>query len=433
MKRIILLSGFVLTQTIFATTLTIYNSNIALVQESQEFEINKTDRELEYANIPTTLVNDSVDIELPKAVKLYSQIYRRKNLTQHDLAKEFIEKQVALDNRSNVTLLALSGNNAIVKTEEGSIKTVKVADILFPSLPQNLQAHNSLTFQIKSSKTLKANVDISYLAQNISFSTDYVLNLNKNRADLTSWVNIVNNSGKDFKNTRVNLVAGEINRAYNHPTPLAYRAKMLAADTASITHKAVAGYHHYTLPRKIDLNSYEKQRIKLFAHNEIAIKNNYIATMNNPLYLMGERSSSVKREIALQALNNELPAGLVRIYTKDAEEKLLLGESNIANMPKNTPITLTVGTDFDTKVIQRMRSRNDTNTHFDATIEYTVRNNSDEDKLVTLHIPFNKKRGSHISSKLKYVYTKGNLVTFTLKIKANSKRSFDVNFKSSRR
>ena len=433
MKRIILLSGFVLTQTIFATTLTIYNSNIALVQESQEFEIKKTDKELEYNAIPTTLINNSVDIEFPQAVTLYSQIYRRKNLTQYDLAKEFLEKQVALHDNSNVTLLALSGNNAIIKTKEGRVKTVNIADIVFPSLPHNLQAHNSLAFQIKSSKTLKANVDISYLAQNISFSTDYVLNLHKNRADLRSWVNIVNNSGKNFKNTRVNLVAGELNRAYNHPTPVAYRAKMLASDKESITHRAVAGYHHYALPRKIDLNSYEKQRIKLFAHNDIAIKNNYIATMNNPLYLMGERSSSIKREIELQALRNELPAGLVRIYTKDAGEKLLLGESNIANTPKNSPVSLIVGTDFDTKVTQKMRSRNDTNTHFDATIEYTVRNNSDEDKIVTLHIPFNKKRGSHISSKLKYVYTKGNLVTFTLKVKANSKRSFDVNFKSSRR
>ncbi|HFB54049.1 MAG TPA: hypothetical protein ENJ67_04885, partial [Sulfurimonas autotrophica] len=169
MKRIILLSGFVLTQTIFATTLTIYNSNIALVQESQEFEIKKTDKELEYNAIPTTLINDSVDIEFPQAVTLYSQIYRRKNLTQHDLAKEFLEKQVALHDNSNVTLLALSGNNAIIKTKEGRVKTVNIADIVFPSLPHNLQAHNSLAFQIKSSKTLKANVDISYLAQNISF------------------------------------------------------------------------------------------------------------------------------------------------------------------------------------------------------------------------------------------------------------------------
>ena len=80
-----------------------------------------------------------------------------------------------------------------------------------------------------------------------------------------------------------------------------------------------------------------------------------------------------------------------------------------------------------------MLSRKDTNTQFDVRIEYKVSNNSNEDKTITLQIPFNKKSGSYIDSKLKYVYTKGNLVTFTLKVKANSQRSFDVNFKSKRR
>ncbi len=433
MKRIILLSSFVLTQTIFATTLTIYNSDIALVQESQEFEIKKTDRELEYDDIPNTLINNSVDIELPEAVTLYSQVYRRKNLTQHDLAKKFIGKKVAISHGSKVTLLALSGHHAIVKNSAGTIETVQTAEMIFPYLPKNLQADNTLAFEIKSAKTLKTNVDISYLARNITFSSDYVLNLHKDKADITAWVDIVNNSGKDFKNATVNLIAGDINRAYNHVQAVAYRSRMLASDKENIAHKSIAGYHHYALPRRMDLNAFEKTRVKLFKQSDVAIQNSYIATMNNPLYLMGERSSGVTREVQLKDLQRELPTGLVRIYAKDAEEKLLLGEDNIANTPKNTPVTLRVGKDFDTKVTQKMLSRKDTNTQFDVRIEYKISNNSNEDKTITLKIPFNKKSGSYIDSKLKYVYTKGNLVTFTLKVKANSQRSFDVNFKSKRR
>jgi len=385
MKRIILFSSFVLTQTIFATTLTIYNSNIAFVQESQEFEITKDEREFVYDGLPNTLLDNSVDIEFPKAVTLYSQSYRPKKLTQQD----------------------------VTKSEEIT---------------------NKLTFQIKSTKTLKTDVKLSYLAQNISFATDYILNINKNSADITAWVDIKNNSGKDFRNATVNFIAGDINRAYNHPQPILYRSNMSAMDKAAIaTHKAVAGYHQYTLPQKIDLNTFERTRVKLFKQSNVAIENDFIATMNNPLYLMGERSSSVTREVQLKALQRALPTGLVRIYTKDAGEKLLLGEANIANTPKNTPITLKVGKDFDTKVTQKILSRRDTNIFFDATVEYKITNNSDEDKIITLQIPFNKKSASTVNSKLKYVYTKGNLVTFTLKVKANSQRSFDVQFKSERR
>jgi hypothetical protein len=382
MKRIILLSSFVLTQTIFATTLTIYNSNIALVQESQEFEITKDEKELVYDNLPNTLLENSVDVELPKAITLYSQTYRPKKITQQD-----IEKAKELTNK--------------------------------------------LTFQIKSEKKLKADLQLSYLAQNISFATDYALHIDKNRANITAWIDITNNSGKDFKNATVNLIAGDINRAYNHPQPIS--DSMVAMDKAAPTHKAIAGYHRYSLPIKIDLNTYEKRRVKLFGAKNIVIQNSYIAMMNNPLYLMGERSSDVRRAVNLKALQRELPAGLVRIYTKDEGMKLLLGESSIANTPKNTPLTLQVGKDFDTKVKQTMLSRKDTKEHFDVSVKYTVSNNSESDKVVTLQIPFNKKEGSSVRSKLKYVYTKGNLVTFTLKVKANSERSFDVEFKSRRR
>ena len=432
MKRIFLLSTFVLTQTIFATTLTIYNSNIALVHESHEFEITQKEDTFVYDNIPNTIINNSVNIDFPPSVTLYSQLYKRKNLTQHDLAKAFIGKEVELKNASNIKLLSISGNNAVVKNLEGKIFTTQISDIVFPYLPKNLQANNSLEFQIKATKNLKTNIDISYLAKNISFSSDYVLNIDKSSADLQAWINITNNSGKDFKNATVNLIAGDINRAYSQREPIAYKS-MIAADKSSITHKAVAGYHKYTLPFQVDLNAYEKRRVKLLEYKNIAINNNYVAKMNNPLYLMGERTSGVSREVDIKGLSRELPSGTVRIYTKDGKELLLLGEQNIHNTPKNSPIRLKVGKDFNTKVTQRVLSRKDTNIRFNVNVEYLLTNHSDEDKIITLEIPFNKKSDSKVISKEKYSFTKTNLLTFHIKVKANSTYTFKAKFISKRK
>jgi len=432
MKRIFLLSTFVLTQTIFATTLTIYNSNIALVHETHEFKISKQNDTLIYDDIPNTLVNDSLNIELPPSVQLYSQTYKRKNLTQYDLAKKFLGKEITCNNGSHAKILTISGNNVIVENEGGEVFISKISDIVFPYLPKGLQANATLNFNIHATKDLKTNIEISYLAKNISFSNDYILNIDKNRASLQGWVNIINNSDKDFRNTTINLLAGDVHRAYNHAQPVMYKA-MVAADQSPVTHKTISGYHKYTLPFKTNLNSYEKKRLKLLEYKNITIQNSYIAVMNNPLYLMGERSSSVKRDITIANLDRELPSGIVRIYTKDEGETLLLGETNIANTPKETPITLQVGQDFDTKVNQKVISRNDTKELLDVNIEYQLTNHSDEDKILTLRIPFNKKVGSKVISKLKYSYTKGNYVTFILKVKANSQRSFEVNFISKRR
>ena len=434
MKRIFLLSTLVLTQTIFATTLTIYNSNIALIHESHEFEIKKQDDTFVYENIPNTLINDSVNIHFPSSVSLYSQVYKKKNLTTHDLALKFLDKNVKLTNSAEVKLLSTTGNNAVVQNHNKELFTVKISDIIFPYLPKDLHSNNSLNFQIKATRTLKADIDISYLAQNISFTSDYILNINKNRADLQGWVDISNNSGKDFKNTTVNLIAGDINRARNHRKPIAYKSMAVAVDSAgAVTHKAVAGYHKYTLPFKVDLNSYEKRRVKLLEYKNIAIKNHYIAKMSNPTYLMGERTSSVSREIKIRGLNKALPTGNVRIYTKDDEELLLLGEQSLQNTAKNRPITLKVGKDFDTKVLQRVISRKDTNKRFNVTVAYELINHSNEDKILTLEVPFNKRDDSKIITSQKFHYTKGNMVTFTLTVKANSQESFKAKFISKRR
>jgi hypothetical protein len=435
MKKIFLLSTFVLTQTIFATTLTIYNSNIALVEESQEISLSKNDETFSYKNIPNSIIHDSVNVSFDPSVTLYSQVYKRKNLTQHDLAKSFLNKEVELQNGSIVTLLSISGNNAIVTDELGKVFSTNISKLIFPYLPKNLQAYSSLEFEIKNKEKEKIAFDISYLMRNISFKSDYVLNIDKKSAQLTGWLDIANNSGKDFHNTKLNLVAGDINRAYNTRYPVAYESMAVGTTQKSTAplHKSIGGYHKYTLPFKVDINAYEKRRVQLFDAKNLQITNNFVAQMNNPLYLMGERSSSVVREIELQALKRELPAGVVRIYTKDDSQQLLLGESDIRNTPKNTPLKLKVGKDFDTKVTQKVISRNDTKVTLEAKIAYSIINNSDEDKHITLNIPFTRKSGASVTSKLKYSYTKGNYVTFQLIVKANSKKSFEVEFKSRRR
>jgi len=433
MKKIFLLSTLVLTQTIFATTLTIYNSNIALVHESHEFTIQKQDEHFVYNNLPNTIIDDSVNINFPSSVTLYSQVYKRKTLTLTDLAKHFIGKELQLKNDTTVKLITLNGNTPIVQSKDGKVFLSKISEIVFPYLPNNLETQNALDFQIKAKENLTTNIDISYLARNISFTSDYILNINKNKASFQGWIDITNNSGKDFKNTKVNLIAGDINRAYTYNAPVAYKSMVAATQDSPIAHKAIAGYHKYTLPFTVNLNAFEKRRVKLLEYKNITIKNHYLAKMSNPIYLMGERSSSVSREITLKRLDKALPGGKVRIYTKDDNEVLLLGEQSLRNTPKNTPLTLRVGKDFDTKVIQKVLSRTDTNKRFNVTIEYIVTNHSDEDKTITIEIPFYKRTDSKVISKEQYHYENANLLLFKIFVKANSHKSFKAKFISKRR
>ncbi|WP_457745404.1 hypothetical protein [Sulfurimonas sp.] len=373
MKNIILLSTFVLSQTLLATTLTIYSSGIALVHESYDVGIFKNDTQFTYEGIPDSLVFDSLYTELPKDVKLQSLTYKK-------------------------------------------------------ATPKSKAA---LIFDIKNSQSLQSQIQLQYLTRNISFKTDYILNIEDNHASLSGWITLSNTSGKNFKDVTLNLLAGNINNRDNGNIPIAYRAMSMPSSETPQSQE-VQNYHLYTIPFKLSLKSNEQKRLKLLDIANITIQNSYKVHAYNPLYLMGERSSKILREISLAETDKTLPAGVFRIYAQEDNTPLLLSQTNIDNTPKNTSLNLKIGQDFDTKLVQKVISRNDTRHTLEATVEYKLINNSSQDRVIDIEIPFNKNSTSTLKSDLKYRFTKGNLATFTLKVKASSQKSFEVNFKSKR-
>ena len=124
-----------------------------------------------------------------------------------------------------------------------------------------------------------------------------------------------------------------------------------------------------------------------------------------------------------------MPKGVVRSYSKLKETNMLLGETYLKHTPKNTPIDLKLGENFDLKVTEIILSRDDTKQYRDATINYIVKNSTKELKSVELLIPFNRNKTSIIESLKPYKFTKGNFVTFNIKVKKNSLVNFKVHFR----
>jgi len=58
-------------------------------------------------------------------------------------------------------------------------------------------------------------VEASYLTNGINWRSDYVVTLNDKDdiADLSGWVTIDNKSGTTYRNAKLKLVAGDVNRA----------------------------------------------------------------------------------------------------------------------------------------------------------------------------------------------------------------------------
>ena len=422
-------------------SLIIYNSNIGLVHEQRELNLKKSDTQIIYEDVAPTINTDSVNIELPSGISLSSQQYRYDKLTQRKLLDAHIGKKISArveDNSKSfktisATLLSNDGNKCIVKTKDKIIITVESKNIIFTSIPSELITKPSLVWNVSTSSDVESQMSIDYLINNIKWKSNYILNLKDDKADLSGWISIDNRSGKAFKNTNLHVLAGEINRV--RESRVEYRmVKSMAvmADAPSVNHKAHEGYHIYTIPFKVNLANNEKTQIKFIAKDGIDIKRKYSAIMLNPNHLRGEVKHDITQYVNLKGFDFPLPKGVVRSYSKLKDTNILLGESSLRHTPKNTAVSLKLGKNFNVKVKETLLNFDDGKWNLDVDVNYSIKNSSDKIKTIEILVPFNKNDGSKVTSDEKYTYTKGNLITFNIEVKAQTTKEFKVHFKTSK-
>ncbi|MDF1884232.1 hypothetical protein JHD49_09790 [Sulfurimonas sp. SAG-AH-194-C21] len=441
-----LLTGLTFSSTLFSATLSneiknsslvVYNSNLGLVHEERELSLHQSDTSIIYKGVASSVQTDSINVEISPDVTLYSQQYRFDSLTQSKLLQAHIGKKVEvrlLRNKNefkliSATLLAFNGQKSIVKTLDYKIITVKNDNIIFDSIPDTLITKPSLVWNIKSKKDVKTTMKLDYLISNINFKSNYILNIDEDKASLVGWISVNNRSGKRFENTKLSLLAGDIQQK---PVQIerVYKTMRVMSNAQRVVEKSFEGYHFYAIPFNITLANNETTQIKFLQENNISIQRLYSTTLSNPLYLQGEQKSDVSQFIAFNGVSMPLPKGDIRIYSQLEGQTILLGENAISHTPKNTDIKLRTGTNFDLKVVQKTTKRESNDEWFNVDVEYSVSNNSDTNKTVEILVPFNTHTDSKVDTNETYTFTKGNLVTFSVKIKANANKKFNVNYES---
>lgn len=439
----LLLSSSLLARTLNSNTqdnsLIIYNSNVGLVHESRDLQLNKAETSIIYEDVASSINTDSVNVSLPSGVSLNSQQYRFDKLTQNKLLNAYIGKKVSVkimkDSQNfktiSVILLSNDGSSCIVKFRN-EIIIVESRNIIFNSIPDELITKPSLVWNINTNKKINSKMSIDYLINQITWKSNYILNLDGDSANLSGWITIDNRSGKAFKNTSLHVLAGEINRA-KQPRQNYNRMKNVAmvADAApEVAHQAHEGYHFYSIPFKVNLANNEKTQIKFISQDNIDIQRKYKAQMNNPNYLRGEIRHDVIQLITIKGLDFPTPKGIARTYSKLGSTNILLGESNIRHTPKNTPISITLGKNFDIKVKETILERNKGTWYHESNVKYSIKNSSNEDKIVEILVPFSKNASNEVKSKVKYSFTKGNLLMFKVQVKSNTTKQFNVYYKT---
>ncbi|HTA59645.1 MAG TPA: hypothetical protein VK805_15900, partial [Candidatus Baltobacteraceae bacterium] len=209
---------------------TVYNSNIALVRDVRELHLPRGNFRLKFMDIAATVNPATVhfrSLTEPDKVGVLEQNYEYDLLEPAKLLNKYVGKEVTLvrsymDNgttkHEEIKATLLANNNGPVWKIGNDIVTGGYAESYrFPDIPANLYDRPTLLMSLENSGSHKQQIEASYLANNLSWNSDYVLTVGRDdkAADLDGWVTLVNNSGTAFHNARLQLVAGDLNRIQN--------------------------------------------------------------------------------------------------------------------------------------------------------------------------------------------------------------------------
>src|SRR5439155_2218975 len=130
----------------------------------------------------------------------------------------------------------------------------------FAELPDNLYTRPTLIWTLDNGGAASHRVEASYLAGKLSWNADYVLTVARDdkAADLDGWVTLVNGSGTAFRHTKLQLVAGELNRVREMMKTMTLdEARPASRAAAPMAQEAFSDYHLYSLCRKTTINDNE--------------------------------------------------------------------------------------------------------------------------------------------------------------------------------
>src|SRR5579862_1222043 len=268
-------------------SITVYNSDLALVRDVREISLPSGTSQLKFADIAASVNPATVhfrSLDNPGRLNMLEQDYEYDLLDPQKLLAKYVGRELTLrigQEDVKATLIADNNNNPVWKIGGEIVTGYSPASVRYPALPENLYDRPTLLWTLDNRGAEKQKVEASYLAAKLSWSADYVLTVNRDEtaADLGGWVTLVNNSGTEFQNARLQLVAGELNRVA--PPEAAFRAmdemsiKGAANAPAPFQQEAFNEYHLYTLGRRTSVMNSESKQISLLDASGVGLRKTY--------------------------------------------------------------------------------------------------------------------------------------------------------------
>ncbi len=359
--------------------LTIYNQGTALVQDRRTFALKSGIGMLDFTDVAASIDSTSVSFKSltdPTGTSVLEQNYVYDLVGSGALLARYLDQKIEIVTNDGTTFSGqlLSGRNGeiILKQDDGQVTVVSqsnVRDLRFPALPEGLITRPTLRWMLES-KGGNQQVELTYLTGGINWTADYTFLLanDNNALDLNGWVTLTNSSGAAFKDAKVKLVAGDVNRitvpdAIPAPAATGTALAPLLGRREEVQQRNFNEYKLYEIQRPVTVGNNETKQVEFVSGTNIPAHTFFVYDGSMPFYgysgwitdqyygQTGVTDVQNWLEFTTGKENNldaALPAGRVRVYQQDVDgSALLIGENHIDHTPKGEQIKLFLGNAFD--------------------------------------------------------------------------------------
>jgi hypothetical protein len=369
--------------------LTIYNQNFAVVRDTVPLDLHSGVNNVRYADATAQVEPDSVILRDPTgqhSLQILEQNYRNDPVTQELLLSLFEGKTIDFetlrlkDNTQDREIIPgkiirsgyVPGGEPVQPIIEvnGKLQFSLPGQPLFPDLGDDTVLKPTLNWLMQSDKPGKFDAEVGYVTGGFTWSASYNLVSPEkgDNVDLVGWITMNNQSGRTFRDAKIKLMAGDVNRIQpgGYPMARAGMVKMMtqeAMDAPAVTEKAFDEFHLYSIARPTTLRDRETKQVE-FVHAEKVFAPTIYLYDGAPSYRFygglnydqgygteGNKKVQVMREFVNAETNQlgiALPAGKLRFYRRDDGGQLqFVGEDEIDHTPRNETIRVTTGNAFD--------------------------------------------------------------------------------------
>lgn len=379
-------------------SLTIYNQNIALVEDTRSLDVPAGRSRREFPGVSASIRPETVGLS-GRGLSVVEQNFDYDLLTPDKLMQSAVGSEIGIVRTNPGTgaqetqrARVLAANQGVVLAVDGRVEVLRddgiPTRVVFDQVPANLRPRPTLSVTLDAEGAGRRDVALSYLTTGLQWKADYVARFDEaaGKLDLTGWVTLTNQSGVTFSNADTRVVAGDV--ALVNANPGYYQPPRSQAVRGNGTQQgqaqSLADVYIYPLPEPVTVANNQTKQVGLIDVSGVTASKRYLYVSEGFNTLEEPRGVDVAVLFSndrASGVGTQLPAGIARVYVNDASgEPRFIGEDQVPHTPAGSDIVITTGEAFDVTVQPRVVSsqavaqtgRWRSRTRY--AMEYTVRN-----------------------------------------------------------